>query len=161
MFLLEVLPSLYFTHRSIYHSASTSPPTNDFQPTLLASFFYLPGMARVMALLVGILSGCQGQQCLILLSLSPEIKNWLFLAICAQRPFILLVNTLQCCPWRDKLDKLHLERIGERQVNAGCFSDLIMCLSTLFFAHVSHIQIEEMIAKTGNVKYQGKCDILL
>lgn len=54
-------------------------------------------------------------------------QNWLSLATCVQGPFILLENTWQCCPWRDKLDKLHLETIRERQVNAGCLSDLIMC----------------------------------
>lgn len=53
-------------------------------------------------------------------------QNWLSLATCVQGPFLLSAKTLQCCLWRDKLNKSHLESIGERQVNAGCLSDLIM-----------------------------------
>ena len=58
-----------------YWSASTLPPTNDLQLTLLASFLYLPGVAWDHGTTGWcVLSGCQGLHCLILLPLSPEIR---------------------------------------------------------------------------------------
>lgn len=40
-------------------------------------------------------------------------QSWLPLAACVQGQFILSVNTLQCYPSRDKLDKLYLESTEE------------------------------------------------